>query len=81
MEKLGVLGSAERWTELAVLRNKVAHNYPNDPDKQVERLNAAFRRAEELIDVLDGVRTYVVRKRLADLADTVGEHDEPGSGR
>ena len=31
MEKLGIIPSAEDWSRVAVLRNRLAHGYPNDP--------------------------------------------------
>jgi len=72
MEKLGAIPSATGFSSLAELRNRLAHHYPNEAAKQVERLNAAWRRGPDLIAAFNAVRRHVVAKRLADGPD-VGE--------
>ncbi|HET6518787.1 MAG TPA: hypothetical protein VFG47_03090 [Geminicoccaceae bacterium] len=67
MERFGVVPSAERFSTIAELRNKLAHDYPNDPAKQAERLNDAYNAASELLRILDRIREHVTAKRLADL--------------
>ena len=67
MERFGVVSSARRFAAIAELRNKLAHDYPNDPAKQAERLNDAYGAAPDLLRILDAIRGHVTAKGLADL--------------
>lgn len=53
LEKLGYLQSAEQWQELRAIRNRFAHDYPDDPDKNAALLNLAFEASEHLVRLLD----------------------------
>lgn len=64
MEKLGVIDAADTWSELALLRNMLAHEYPGRPDKQAQRLNLAYAAATPLLAGLDRLKDYVARKQL-----------------
>lgn len=33
LEKLGYIENSEQWQTLRILRNRFAHEYPDDPDK------------------------------------------------
>lgn len=49
LEKLGYLGSVEQWHELRVIRNRFAHDYPED-----DALKAAYlNEAAEAVPVLE----------------------------
>ncbi|MGH6636220.1 MAG: hypothetical protein ACRED0_08860 [Gammaproteobacteria bacterium] len=62
MEKLGAIGSADSWSRLSLLRNKLAHEYPMDAAKQTERLNEAYVSAASLVESLTKLCEYVVSK-------------------
>lgn len=64
MEKLGALGSAQGFAQLVLLRNRLAHHYPNDPLRQAERLNLLHSLAPEALAALRSLEAHVVRKRL-----------------
>lgn len=49
MEKLGLLSSVDDWIEARNLRNRLIHEYMNDPSE----FAAALRRTHQLVDVLD----------------------------
>jgi hypothetical protein len=68
MEKLGTIESANQFAGLAELRNRLARHYPNEREKQIERLNLAIPGAKALLEVLDGIRDYAMAKKLADLS-------------
>ncbi|MGH8603530.1 MAG: hypothetical protein ACREXR_12385 [Gammaproteobacteria bacterium] len=65
MEKLGAIGSADNWSRLSLLRNKLAHEYPMDAGKQAERLNEAFISAGSLVESLTKLCEYVASKGFA----------------
>lgn len=62
MEKLGVIPSAEEWSRLTILRNQLAHEYPGEPEKQADRLNAAFSAAPRLVALTNDAREYIRTK-------------------
>jgi hypothetical protein len=49
IEKLGLLSSVDDWIEARNLRNRLIHEYMNDP----EEFAAALRRAGQLVELLD----------------------------
>ena len=59
-EKRGLISSAERWRELRLLRNAIAHDYLIESDDSVLRESLAA--APELIETAQRVGHYVVAK-------------------
>jgi hypothetical protein len=59
MERLGALPDAARWTEAVLLRNRLAHDYPMQPERQAARLNAVLERGAWLLQVFDQVGRYL----------------------
>lgn len=62
MERLGVVQSATGFSTLAILRNKMAHNYPDDPEKQSERLNMVWRAVPNLLHVMNSIMVFMEQK-------------------
>jgi hypothetical protein len=48
MERLGALPSAAGFRVLVAIRNRIAHVYPEDPDRQAANLNAAYQTVPDL---------------------------------
>jgi hypothetical protein len=59
LEKLRIISDANEWKELRDVRNHLSHEYPDDPDKNAEYLNQAFKWAVYLLDCLDRFREFV----------------------
>jgi hypothetical protein len=55
LEKLGFIDSVEKWQTVRSIRNKFAHDYPDDPDKNAAQLNLAFESARDLYAMLTTV--------------------------
>jgi hypothetical protein len=68
MEKLGAIKSAEEFGTAAVLRNKFAHNYPEESREQLAKLNLLFEESLFVVAVFDHLVEYAVRKNLIDSA-------------
>ncbi len=64
MEKLGVISSATGFSTMAELRNKLSHHYPNEAEKQAERLTAAWKAGPQILSVLTDVIRYATDKKL-----------------
>lgn len=62
MEKLGAFSPTFDFGSVAELRNRIAHHYPDDPDKQAEILNAVFVRSVDLLRAHDDVLDFADRK-------------------
>lgn len=58
LEKLGALDASVAFGDIAVLRTRLVHTYPEDPAKQAEILNVAFRRSKDLLAGYEGLLDY-----------------------
>lgn len=52
LEKLGYIQSAEKWQRIRDIRNKFAHDYPDDNEKNAAHLNLAFETVPDVFDIL-----------------------------
>lgn len=83
MEKLGALPSSLDFGTIAQLRNKIAHTYPDESEKQAEISNAVFASGEQLLEGYNGVLSYADEKHfnsdigLAAVPRTTSEHPTP----
>lgn len=67
MEALGVVADAAEWRRINDLRNRLAHEYPLDRDRQARLIGEAFAAIRPLLGTLDRVRRHV-RERLPEVA-------------
>ena len=49
MERLGALPSAATFRTLTAIRNRIAHVYPDDPERQAMNLNEAYAAVGDLL--------------------------------
>ena len=52
LEKLGYVQNAEMWGSVRSIRNKFAHDYPDDPEKNAALINIATEAAQSMVGVL-----------------------------
>src|SRR3989338_9222007 len=62
MDRLGALPSAAGFRLLVAIRNRIAHSYPDDPERQAGNLNAAYEAVPDLLATHEGVRRYLERR-------------------
>lgn len=55
LEKLGFISSVNNWQIIRNIRNKFAHDYPDDPDKNAAQLNFALEAAISLYVMLAAI--------------------------
>jgi len=55
LEKLRYLQSAEAWQNIRNTRNKFAHDYPDDWERNAALINVACGAAADMYDVLTGI--------------------------
>lgn len=60
LERLGYLPGVEKWQALRAIRNRFAHDYPQDDALKAAYLNEGVGAAEALREVLERVRPLVV---------------------
>ena len=58
LEKLGLIDSIVMWQEVRLVRNRFAHDYANDPEKNAAQLNIAFESTLDLYNMLNTIRTW-----------------------
>lgn len=56
LEKLGYIQNAAIWQDLHNTRNKFAHDYPEDYEKNGALINVACEAAEEMYNMLMGIK-------------------------
>jgi hypothetical protein len=61
MERLGALPSAPTFRTLVAICNRIAHVYPDDPERQTRNLNDAYDAIPELLAAYGAVRRYLER--------------------
>lgn len=64
LEKNGAIDSAEKWQELRNLRNKLAHEYPENTEQTVEVLNLLIKEWTYLRDMYLSMKDYF-KERLS----------------
>jgi hypothetical protein len=62
MDRLGALPSAATFRLLVTIRNRIAHSYPDDPERQAGNLNAAYEAVPDLLAAHEGVRRYLEQR-------------------
>ena len=64
LEKAGLISSVETWQTLRVLRNNLAHDYPDSKEQCVATLNMLFLQWRELEAMFISAKTYYQKKLL-----------------
>ena len=65
LEKLGYIPSAETWGNARSIRNKFAHDYPDDPEKNAALVNLAIETAQDLMSALSDIEKRLRREHPA----------------
>ena len=64
LEKLGALDPTLGFGDMAELRNKISHRYPDDLAKQAEILNDVFARSRDALEGFNGLRTFADKRHF-----------------
>ena len=62
LEQLNVIDSKEQWLTLRNLRNKLAHEYEDDPGGMTDALNFIYTSYPILTNIFSQARAYAVNK-------------------
>ena len=65
MERIGALPSAEHFSILAVLRNKLMHNYSEEAQKHLERINFITSESPKLLEIFLSIVKYAEKFRIS----------------
>ena len=58
MERLGALPSAQEFSSIAYIRNKLMHDYPEEAQKQLDRMNFIATESPRLVEIFLGITKY-----------------------
>ena len=61
LEKLGYIEDANWWIELREIRNKIAHDYPDNHDLICSHISVVIVKAAELIEFWQKLKTKIAR--------------------
>ena len=59
LERIGAIPSAEMWKKFRIVRNALAHEYPDDPELRVSAINHFLEGAVTLSALYQFVREYI----------------------
>lgn len=59
MERLGALPAAATFRTLTAIRNRIAHVYPDDPERQAANLNEAYAAVGDLLSAYEVASRYL----------------------
>ena len=59
LEKLNIIDSSETWIKLRKLRNKLAHEYPDEIEEILEDIKEALKWIDYFEKVLKGIVEYL----------------------
>lgn len=77
LEKLGYLQNAETWQDIRTIRNKFAHDYPDDSDKNAALINLATESAQTMRLMLSLIENKLKQTQAAvDLGATLAAHEQ-----
>ena len=65
LERIGALANADRWIEIATVRNALVHDYPTTPAQQAKLANLAWEALDDLIAANGQALAYIEREALA----------------
>lgn len=65
LEKLGYIEDSEQWQALRMLRNRFAHEYPDDPDKNAAILMLAIESVASLSSILERIDQKLALSSIA----------------
>ena len=60
--RLGALPSATTLRTLVAIRNRIAHVYPDDPERQTRNLNEAYAAVNDVLSAHAAVQRYLERQ-------------------
>ncbi|MGZ5007864.1 MAG: hypothetical protein ACXWE9_12455 [Methylobacter sp.] len=82
LEKLGYLRNAESWQNIRSTRNKFAHDYPDDWEKNAALINLACEAAEMMADILAGIEQKLKSDRpVLELGKSIAYPELPFRGK
>lgn len=62
VEKLGALESVATWKELREIRNEIAHDYPDDEETIVRKINECATHCEALLKIWAQTKNFIRMK-------------------
>jgi len=59
LERIGAIPAAEEWKRFRIIRNALAHEYPDDPELRTSAINRFVEGAANLVKLYECVSAYV----------------------
>jgi hypothetical protein len=69
LEKYGIIESTEKWQEFRIIRNSLAHDYPNAIGQTVTVLNQLYSDTIQFLELFNSAVNFVSKRE--DLKDTI----------
>ncbi len=64
LEKIGLINSAQEWIKIRKLRNKIAHEYPEEIEETVKDIKEALKYTQEMSSTLEKIEYYLKERGM-----------------
>jgi uncharacterized secreted protein with C-terminal beta-propeller domain len=64
LEKLEIIDSTEKWMKVRKLRNKIAHEYPDEQEQVIEDIKEALKKVDYLAQIYKNIQSFLVERNL-----------------
>ena len=64
LEKLEIIDSTEEWVKIRQLRNKIAHEYPDEQEEIINDIKEAIKKVDYLAKVYKNIKDFLIKRRL-----------------
>lgn len=64
LEKLNLLASVTEWEQIRELRNRLTHEYPDDPEKNAQTVNLGVEMVQRLETILHKIDDELLKKDI-----------------
>jgi hypothetical protein len=64
LEKLEIIDSTEEWIKVRQLRNKIAHEYPDEQEEVIKDIKEAIKKVDYLDKTYKSIQNFLIKRSL-----------------
>lgn len=64
LEKLEIIDSTEEWIKIRQLRNKIAHEYPDEQEEVIKDIKEALKKVDYLGKIYRSIQDFLIKRNL-----------------
>ena len=63
-ENVKLVDTTEEWVKIRQLRNKIAHEYPDEQEEIINDIKEAIKKVDYLAKVYKNIKDFLIKRRL-----------------